>query len=136
MPEHRIIKIVPRTTGDSKRNGKAHNGKAAALANTLRGTDTIKIGGSMEVDRNVRAATMADAAKLIASVRYLMHRSSPFGMITGLIAEPGVGKSAFALWLAPSIMAGKPWFTGRKGPSPSRVLWCSTENDMAITNRA
>lgn len=54
-------------------------------------------------------------------------------MITGIVAEPGVGKSAFAMWLARCVMTGQPWFTGRKGPQPSQVLWCATENDMANT---
>jgi RecA-family ATPase len=76
---------------------------------------------------------MTDAAKLIAGVKYLVRGWIPFGMVTGFIAEPGVGKSAFALWTARTIMTGDQWFTGAVGPQPGSVLWCPTENDMAIT---
>jgi hypothetical protein len=55
-------------------------------------------------------------------------------MVTGIVAEPGDGKSAFALWMARTVMTGCDWFNGTKGPAnPAYVLWCPTENDMAIT---
>jgi hypothetical protein len=97
------------------------------------GTDPIEIGGSVDTEDDLTTATMADAAQLIASVRYLVRDWIPYGMVTGFIAEPGVGKSAFGLWTAGTIMSGGTWFNGTKGPEPSYVLWCPTENDMAIT---
>jgi hypothetical protein len=55
-------------------------------------------------------------------------------MITGIVAEPGNGKSAFSLWLARTIVTACMWFTGLRAlPKPARVLWCGTENDLAIT---
>ncbi len=99
------------------------------------GTDEIVVGESVtQTEDDVEAATMEDAAQLVDSVKYLVRGWIPFGMVTGVVAEPGVGKSAFALWLARSVMTGLPWFNGSGGPTnPSSVLWCPTENDMAIT---
>lgn len=105
---------------------------AEMVRNRPSGTDVIKIGSGEPVE--VQGATMADAAKLIDGLKYLVKGWIPFGMVTGLVAEPGVGKSAFALWLARSIVTGNDWFDGSRGPEkPGRVLWCPTENDMAIT---
>lgn len=107
-----------------------------ALEEALRGTDDIEIG--LPEDKNspeekVEVATMTDVAKLIGGVRYLVKDWIPFGMLTGLIGEPGTGKSALALWIARTVMTGEDWFTGLRGPEPSPVLWCGTENDLAIT---
>lgn len=105
----------------------------AAFEKAQSGTDDIAIGGSEEGDDDIITATMADVAELIASVKYLVRGWVPSGMVTGFIAEPGVGKSAFALWMARTVMVGGRWFTGAAGPKPGSVLWCPTENDMAIT---
>lgn len=104
-----------------------------AVQRVQHGTDDVTIGGEGECLDKITTATMAQVADLIASVKYLVTGWIPFGMVTGFIAEPGVGKSAFALWLARSIMMGEPWFTGANGPDPGYVLWCPTENDNAIT---
>jgi hypothetical protein len=99
------------------------------------GTDDVVIGSATpEVASDVEGATMADVAALVSSVKYLVKDWVPFGMITGLVAEPGTGKSAFALWLAKTVATGGQWFNGRRGPSQAGyVLWCGTENDTAIT---
>jgi hypothetical protein len=80
------------------------------------------------------AASIADAGKKIAEVRFLLKGWIPFGMLTGIVAQPGEGKSAFALTIAKTITTGAPWFNGLlwRGP-PGCVLWCGTENDLAIT---
>jgi hypothetical protein len=98
------------------------------------GTDEVAIGVPDELD-DVKSATMADAAELVAGIRYLVRDWVPFGMVTGIVAEPGVGKSAFALYgLARPVVTGFDWFTGTKGPdAPGHVLWCGTENDIGIT---
>lgn len=100
------------------------------------GTDDIVIGSAAPSgeEADVEGATMEDVAKLVASVKYLVKGWIPFGMVTGIVAEPGIGKSALALWLARSVMTGCDWFNGAKGPAKEEfVLWCPTENDMAIT---
>jgi hypothetical protein len=103
------------------------------------GSDAIDIASTIPADladfvETIQGATVADAAKLIAGVKYLVKDWIPYAMLTGLLAEPGVGKSAFALWLVRSIVTGKPWFNDTLGPGrPGKVIWCATENDMAIT---
>ncbi|MCI0639584.1 MAG: AAA family ATPase [Gemmataceae bacterium] len=113
----------------------SRNGFAGALHRATHGTDEVEIGnGEVEKTTEVEGSTMEDAAKLIVGVRYLLKGWIPYGMLTGLIAEPGRAKSAFALWLARTIVTGGPWFNGMKSfRSPRSVLWCSTEHDMAIT---
>src|SRR5262245_59016481 len=110
------------------------NGASQYLAERLR-SDQVEIGAGVVSTElvEVEGATMADAAKLVAGIKYLVRGWIPFGMVTGLVAEPGVGKSAFALWMARTIMTGCSWFTDTRGPEPGCVLWCATENDMAIT---
>lgn len=103
-----------------------------ALRKSSQGTDEITIGSKMR-NGDIKGATMADVAKLIEGVRYLVRGWIPYGMVTGVIAEPGTGKSAFALWLARTVMTGSTWFTGAKGPAKGYVLWCPTESDMAVT---
>ena len=80
-------------------------------------------------------ATMADAAEVITGVKFLVKDWIPLGMVTGVIAQPGVGTSSFALWLARSELQGCQWFTGTKGAKPPRTcaFWVDTENSMAIT---
>jgi len=101
------------------------------------GTDDVEISPPLPVGEtvDVTGATLADAASLVQKVSYLVRGWVPFGMVTGIIAEPGVGKSAFALYgLARPIITGCDWFTGDMGPrEPGPVLWCGTENDTAIT---
>jgi hypothetical protein len=54
-------------------------------------------------------------------------------MVTGIIAEPKVGKSAFALGaLARPIITGCNWFNELAGPEKGYVVWCDTEGSAAI----
>src|SRR5262249_32646920 len=81
-------------------------------------------------------ATMADAAKLVGSIRYLVPGAIAYGMLQSFIGAPGEGKSALALdgVAGPVMLGGKRWFTGGAGPiQPANVVWLPTENDMAIT---
>jgi hypothetical protein len=107
----------------------------AAKIAALSGTDQVAIGSASPSPEEIQGATMEDAAKLGAGIKYLVKGWIPFGMVTGIVAEPGVGKSAFALWLARSVMTGRDWFNGTRGPAPGYVLWCPTENDLAITRQ-
>jgi hypothetical protein len=102
-----------------------------------RGTDEVEIGSPSPIfpgeNTEVKGATMAEVAKFLDGIKYLVRGWIPFGMVTGIVAEPGGGKSAFNLWLARTVMTGCPWFNGKSGPKPGYVLWCPTENDMKIT---
>lgn len=113
--------------------GKNGTSLADLIRHRVVGTDEVKIGG--ERNGEVITATMADAAKLVRGIKYLLRGYVPFGMLTGVISEPGKGKSAFVLHaLVRPVITGCHWFTGRTGPSkPGKVLWCGTENDIAIT---
>lgn len=119
------------------REGNGELRKSGSLARNLAETfnpDEISIGSGVAGEQEpTRGATMADAAKLIAGVKYLLKLWIPYGMVTGVVAEPGIGKSAFVLWLARSIVKGESWFTDQKALAPGYVLWLATENDMALT---
>jgi hypothetical protein len=101
----------------------------------------LKVAGGQQPDgqpsngdaAKVRCSTMADAAKVIGSIEYLVPNWIPLGMVTGFVAQEGAGKSALALWLARSIVMGLDWFTSQKVAEPRKVLWIGTENDLAIT---
>jgi AAA domain len=120
------------------------NGRAAPrsllddlIARQLRGTDPVEIADSSPSpeEKKIEAATMADAAKLVQGIKHLVRGWVPFGMVTGIVAEPGRGKSAFALYgLARPVVTGARWFTGAMGPAcAGRALWLDTESTMAIT---
>jgi hypothetical protein len=99
---------------------------------------TITIGSDQFPIENldeVRGSTMEDVGELLGKIEYLVPGFVPKGMITGIIAEPGAGKSAYALaGLAKPVMTGGELFNGMTGTGSKRnVLWLPTENDMAIT---
>ncbi|HQZ65467.1 MAG TPA: AAA family ATPase [Planctomycetaceae bacterium] len=100
------------------------------------GSDVVTIGGSdADPVEEFETASMADVMKRVAGIRYLVKDWIPHGMATMLVAEPGVGKSAFALFgLVRPIIMDANWFNGTKGPPKrSNVLWCDTEGTAAIT---
>ena len=99
------------------------------------GSFEVPVPGKENDVERIPTMTMADASKFISKVRYLVPFWVALGMLTGVIAEPGIGKSAFVLYaLVRVVVCGGNWFNGMKGPSrPGYVLWVGTENDMAIT---
>ena len=101
-------------------------------------TDSIQIGSgdAGNADDDMEGTTLADAAEMVGSVKYLVPDYIPFGMVTGVVAEPGIGKSAFVLYaLVRLIVKGdEQWFNETAAPGqPEKVLWLDTENGMAIT---
>jgi hypothetical protein len=120
------------------------NGRHSLLGQRIRatlasGTDDIVIGSECPApveSTDVRAGSMADVMKRVDGIRYLVKDWIPFGMLTMILAPPGIGKSAFALYalVRTIITGGLIWFNGMKGPSkPGYVLWCDTEGSAAIT---
>ena len=104
------------------------------------GTDDVVIGSVPAVPGkttgDVQAGSMVDIMKKVDGIRYLVRGWVPFGMLTMLLAPPGFGKSAFALYglVRTIVTGGLLWFNGMKGPSkPGNVLWCDTEGSSAIT---
>ena len=107
-------------------------------ASKKNGSDEIEIGpkaGVVPGVENVDVASMADVGKLVSGIKYLVTDWIPYAMVTMLVAEPGVGKSAFALYgVTRAIITGADWFSGTRGPKvPGYVLWCDTEGSAAIT---
>ncbi len=79
------------------------------------------------------AATWADMAKLIGPVEWEWPDWLPSALLTELVADSGVGKSAVALRIAASFLAGWAWpdgapYRGAKG----KVLWCEAEAGQAL----
>lgn len=101
------------------------------------GTDDVQIGDcSPSSVTTVRAGSMADVMQRVDGIKYLVKGWIPFAMLTMLVAPPGIGKSAFALFalVRPIIRGNLLWFNGMKGPTkPGYVLWCDTEGSAAIT---
>ncbi|MDZ4685266.1 MAG: AAA family ATPase [Planctomycetaceae bacterium] len=136
MPRIGQTSTKPSADGDGKH--KPRSGVAQHFAAKRKsGTDDIEISALLpgEEIEPIQSATMNDAAVLIAGIRFLLRGWIAFGMLTGIVAEPGIGKSAFVLFaLVRVVVTACDWFNGLKGPSqPGCVLWCGTENDMAIT---
>lgn len=79
--------------------------------------------------------TLADVAAIIQGVEWLWKGWIPYGMVTLVIAEPGVGKSAFVLGgLLPAVAMGRSFPDGQAGLiHPQKVIWCDTEATHAMT---
>lgn len=107
----------------------------SALVDKIRfDSDEVDVGSSEPSEELTEIAGMLDAIKAVGEVKYLVKDWIPYGMLTGIVAEPGIGKSAFALGaLAKTVATGCRWFNHYAGPKPGYVLWCPTENDLAIT---
>jgi RecA-family ATPase len=54
--------------------------------------------------------TWQDLERELASVTWLWQSWLPHGYVTMLAADPGIGKSMFALSVAQKLIAGGPWF--------------------------
>lgn len=55
----------------------------------------------------------------------------PHAEVTLLVAHPGAGKSALALYLADCVANGSPLPDGSRVPETKKVLWCETEGRFA-----
>lgn len=84
-------------------------------------------------DPKHETSTWADMEKIISGVKWLIPGWVPQSMLTGLVAEPKMGKSGFALWgLIRPIVTGCNFFTGHPCSDPGYVLYCDTERSAAI----
>lgn len=82
-------------------------------------------------------ATMADVAELVRGIEWLVPQWIPHGLLSVMIAEPGVGKSALALGgLTAPIVTGGRFFGRRTLRAPkAHCLWADTEGSAAITTQ-
>jgi hypothetical protein len=108
------------------------------LAQKLKGllrADDVKIGAGDAYTEGPEddTASWEDVAKVVDGTRRLVRRWVPYGMLSGTVAQPKVGKSAFVLWaLVRPLVSGLGWFDGLPGPGPGCVVWCDTEGSVGI----
>lgn len=72
-----------------------------------------------------------DLARLIGEPEWLWQDWLLRGFITFLGAEPGMGKSAVALWIAANISCGGRWPDGAQITTGTRTLWLDAEGMQA-----
>jgi AAA domain len=79
--------------------------------------------------------SLEDVAAQIEGVRWLWKCWIPYGMVTVVIAEPGVGKSAFVLGgIVPAIVMRQRFLDDQGGLQTRRkVIWIDTEAAHAMT---
>src|SRR2546425_13213582 len=68
------------------------------------------------------------------SVKYLQPGRIPFGKLTLLVGDPGIGKSRMTLDLAARVSTGTEWPTGGRAPL-GNVIVLSAEDGVADTIR-
>ena len=69
--------------------------------------------------------------------RWLIDKRVPYGSLTALVGESGVGKSTYLRQLAIAIASGsKSFLNDRLNPIHKRVMYVSTEDGMSFTREA
>jgi hypothetical protein len=97
--------------------------------------DTVTIGQNVDYtpDETDDTASWEDVAEKVDGTKWLLRNWIPYGMLSGIIAEPKMGKSSWVLWsLVRPIILGLPWFTEQEGAEPGNVVWCDTEGSMGL----
>lgn len=121
--------IVPQDSDDSALAARKPNNRPKAMT-----SDIVKIGmpgwAPPEVDQT---SDWEEMATKIAKLKWLVNGWITFGNITGIVAGPKGGKSAFVLdGLVKSIVLGRPLFNGQPARPPAKVLWCDTERRASL----
>jgi hypothetical protein len=97
--------------------------------------DTVKIGKNVSYTPGEEddSASWADVAEMVDGTRWLLRGWVPYGMLSGIVAEPKMGKSGWVLWgLVRPIIMGLPWFTEQGKAEPGNVVWCDTEGSIGL----
>lgn len=106
---------------DENRNGFAGPSEAAT--------------GQQEEQKETKSedATLADLIEINATVRWVWPGWIQLGVLTGLAAEPGTGKTRLCMDLARRLAKGMPWPDGTENtfPPESRTLWMPADNQHA-----
>ena len=78
-----------------------------------------------EAESLERCATLADLRRLVADDQWLWRGWLAVGVLNGLAADPGTGKTIMAVDLARRLWFGLPWPDGQANPLPerTRTLW-------------
>src|SRR4051794_3905841 len=114
-------------------NGKHDNSperKRVLPENQFPSSDRVEIGCPRYVDGAADdSGSWADLRAVIGDIKWLVPEWVPYRMLCGLIAQPKIGKSAFALdALVKPVITGSDWFNGCEGlGEPGYVVWCDTE---------
>jgi hypothetical protein len=86
-----------------------------------------------EINQSVSCATLEDIALIVANQRYLWKGWIPAGVLSCIAAEPGTGKTRFAMDLARRLWHGLPWPDGQANeyPAGTRTLWIQGDRNFA-----
>jgi KaiC/GvpD/RAD55 family RecA-like ATPase len=78
-------------------------------------------------------ATLEDIERIVANQRYLWKGWIPAGVMTCVAAEPGTGKTRFAMDLARRLWHGLPWPDGQINdyPSGTKTLWIQGDRNFS-----
>jgi hypothetical protein len=78
-------------------------------------------------------ATLADVAKIVSAQSWLWKGWLAIGVLNAVAADPGVGKTRFALDLARRLWFGLPWPDGQAAtlPAGTRTLWVQGDRNFA-----
>jgi hypothetical protein len=79
----------------------------------------------------VSVATAADLKRILGEQRWIWPRWIPAGVIVGIAAGEGVGKTRFVADLLRRIYLGLPWPDGTPAALPvgSKMMWCPCDNN-------
>jgi RecA-family ATPase len=90
---------------------------------------------TIQIDNLYRASEMFD--KAMPKTQWLIDERIPYGSLSALVGESGVGKSTFLRQLAIAIASGKNSFLNFKlNPKFKKVLYISTEDGYTFTHAA
>lgn len=110
--------------------------RAWLKSNELNRPDEVEIGAGVEYTDDPRdeTASWEDVAKVVDGIKWLLKGWVPYGMLSGIIAEPKAGKSAWVLWnLVRPLITAEVWFTGQRPfAEPRDVLWIDTEGSIGL----
>jgi hypothetical protein len=78
-------------------------------------------------------ATLEDIARIVSNQPWLWKGWIASGVLNALAADPGIGKTRFALDLARRLFFGEPWPDGQPNimPAGSRTLWIQGDRNFA-----
>jgi hypothetical protein len=81
----------------------------------------------------VTFATLADVAKIVSAQPWLWNGWLALGVLNAIAADPGVGKTRFALDLARRLWFGLPWpdYQPATLPAGTRTLWVQGDRNFA-----
>ena len=81
----------------------------------------------------VAFATLADVAKIVSSQPWLWNGWVALGVLNAVAADPGIGKTRFAMDLARRLWFGLPWPDNQPNtlPAGTKTLWVQGDRNFA-----